>query len=239
MRKLLKWISNGFEVTTCHLKRIYGNVSDGTMKHETRHAFAEAKSAIDEYGPRIQASVSDCVEQTKVMRQHIERIIATNSQTTAYNNEVLAISWSLLDAEQMPLSAYLADILNVVDISQVNLPHNVNQSDIIRIIAPIVGGDATRRCNRFVARIADIPTYSYLLHIRLFDPQPSDVNSTQPVSCLSITSHALTKMNVRLAESCCVDDSQYETMQVWRRKNLKPNEGHLDIPKMLLRIVFR
>lgn len=212
------------------------------MKPETRQAFAEAKSAIDEYGPRIQASVSDCVEQTKVMRQHIERIIATNSQTTAYNNEVLAISWSLLDAEQMPLLAYLADTLNVVDISQVNLPHNVNQSDIIRIIAPVVGGDATRRCNRFVAHIADIPTYSYLLHIRLFDPSPSDDyvdTNASHASRMSITRHALTKMNVRLAESCCVDDSQYETMQVWRQKNLKPNEGHLDIPKMLLRLIFR
>lgn len=212
------------------------------MKPETRQAFAEAKAAIDEYGPRIQASVSDCVEQTKVMRQHIERIIATNSQTTAYNNEVLTISWSLLDAEQMLLSAYLADVLDISDISQVNLPHGVNPSDIVRIIAPIAGGDVTRRCNRFVARIADIQTYSYLLHIRLFDPSPSDDDvdtNTSHASRMSITRHALTKTNVRLAESCCVDDSQYETMQVWRRKNLKPNEGHLDIPKMLLRLIFR
>ena len=212
------------------------------MKPETRQAFAEAKSAIDEYGPRIQASVSECVEQTKVMRQHIERIIATNSQTTAYNNEVLAISWSLLDAKQMPLSAYLADVLGISDISQVNLPHGVDPSDIVRIIAPIASGDATRRCNRFVAHIADIPTYSYLLHIRLFDPSPSDDDvdtNASHASRMSITRHALTKMNVRLAESCCVDDAKYETMQAWRRQYLKPNEGHLDIPKMLLRLVFR
>ena len=212
------------------------------MKPETRQAFAEAKAAIDEYGPRIQASVSDCVEQTKVMRQHIERIIAANSQTTAYNNEVLAISWSLFDAEQMLLSAYLADVLGISDLSQVNLPHGVDPSDIIRIIAPIAGGDATSRCNRFVAHIADIPTYSYLLHIRLFAPSTLDDDvdtNTSHASRMSITRHALTKMNVRLAESCCVDDSQYETMQVWRRENLKAGEGHLDIPKMLLRIVFR
>ena len=53
------------------------------MKPETRQAFAEAKAAIDEYGPRIQASVSDCVEQTKIMHQHIDRIIALNTQTTS------------------------------------------------------------------------------------------------------------------------------------------------------------
>lgn len=219
-----------------------GNVIAGTMKPETRQAFAEAKSAIDEYGPRIQESVSECVEQTKVMRQHIERIVALNSQTTTYSNEVLSISWSLLDAEQMPLSAYLADILNIADISQASLPYDVVPSDIVRIIAPIACGDATRCCNRFVARIADIPTYSYLLHIRLFDSSPSDDDAdtnASHASHMSITCHALTKMNVRLAESCCVDDSQYETMQVWRRKNLKAGEGHLDIPKMLLRIVFR
>lgn len=212
------------------------------MKPETRQAFAEAKSAIDEYGPRIQASVSDCVEQTKVMRQHIERIVALNSQTPTYSNEVLSISWSLLDAEQMQLSAYISDILNVADISQVNLPHGVDPSDIVRIIAPIAGGDATSRCNRFVARIADIPTYSYLLHIRLFDPSPSDDDvdtNTSYASRMSITRHALTKMNVRLAESCCVDDAKYETMQAWKRQYLKPNEGHLNIPKMLLRLVLR
>lgn len=212
------------------------------MKPETRQAFAKAKSAIDEYGPRIQASMSDCVEQTKIMRQHIDRIIALNTQTRSYNNEVLSISWSLLDAEQMLLSAYLADVLGISDISQVNLPHDVEQSDTIHIIAPIAGGDATRRCNCFVARIADIPTYSYLLHIRLFDPSPSDDDvdtNTSHASHMSITRHALTKMNVRLAQSCCVDDAKYEMMQAWRRQYLKPNEGHLDIPKMLLRLVLR
>ena len=212
------------------------------MKPETRQAFAEAKAAIDEYGPRIQASISDCVEQTKIMRQHIERIVALNSQATTYSNEVLSISWSLLDAEQMPLSAYLVDILDIADISQLNLPHDVAPSDIVRIITPIAGGDATRRCNHFVVHIADIPTYSYLLHIRLFDPSPSDDDvdaNASYASHASITRHVLTKLNVRLAESCCVDDSQYETMQAWRRKNLKAGEGHLDIPKMLLRIVFR
>ena len=207
------------------------------MKPETRQAFVEAKAAIDEYGPRIQASVSNCVEQTKVMHQHIERIIAINSQTTAYNNEVLSISWSLLDAEQMLLSAYFTDVLGISDISQVNLPHDVNQSDVVRIITQIACGDATRRCNSFVAHIADIPSYSYLLHIRMFN-HPSDPSDTD-THRISIKRHALTKMNVRRAESCCVDDSQYETMQTWRQKNLKAGEGHLDIPKMLLRLVFK
>ena len=214
-----------------------GNVSAGTMKPETRQAFAEAKAAIDEYGPRIQASVSDCVEQTKIMHQHIDRIIALNTQTTSYNNEVLSISWSLLNAEQMPLSDYLTNILSIADITQVNLPHDVERSDTIHIIAPIAGGDATRVCNRFVAHIADIPSYSYLLHVRMFN-QPSDSTDTN-THRISITRHALTKRNVRLAESCCVDDAKYETMLAWRRKHLKPDEGHLDIPKMLLRLVFR
>lgn len=207
------------------------------MKPETRQAFAEAKAAIDEYGPRIQASVSDCVEQTKIMHQHIDRIIALNTQTTSYNNEVLSISWSLLDAEQMPLSDYLTNVLSIADITQVNLPHDVERSDTIHIIAPIAGGDAARTCNRFVAHIADIPSYSYLLHVRMFN-QPSDSTDTN-THRISITRHVLTKRNVRLAESCCIDDAKYETMLAWRRKHLKPDEGHLDIPKMLLRLVFR